>query len=644
MKLKQDYENYYSKYLLDVIEADGRSLWEFVGRIGRDYEAMCQEAYLFITTQDVAVELNVITRLLKDKDNNFFPKQYRDLIDKYRRYRNLGSHAYDETKFADYDEAYRKIKKTYTGLIKDFKNINLENNVSPIQVNHNANMKEYWIGIDLGTTNSSVGYMGSNGKPVIIKIKNNELLPSQLFFEENSDIPKYYGEDAFERGEKSITGRYYKEFKRKMGTDEPDRGFKPTELSTFLLSYMKQAAEQKITDGEVVGAVVTVPADFGARERIATKTAALDAGFSSVKLLNEPSAAALAFANESEEKIKGNVLVYDLGGGTFDVTILHTDDGIKFTTLVTAGNKELGGKNFDDATADILIKKFEENDYHQEKSAQFLHEVKRLKEGLTFEDVYDLNAVQDQNGKTIQIGLTKEEFERDTVIRELAEKTISKLEQAFETGKNLQKIQNGWGDINAFVMTGGSCNLPIIQRTLRNIDGIGDINSDNLDTLVVRGAIIYSDWINKGKYQDKLKEVTSKGLGVIYRQNGKEAKRETIEEYDNNYIVDIVVPPFSEIGTKGETKGFAAADNYTRDYIEIVEASDNRPSLASHPFKDKEYSFELSRPRNEGESVDFLSFTFDEDQILSVDVYEMIPNSDGTITKDFKTTLDYYVG
>lgn len=217
--------------------------------------------------------------------------------------------------------------------------------------------KEIILGIDLGTTNSVVSII-ENGKPVVLENPNGKnTTPSVVAFKNGEEIVGDAAKRQLETNPDAIAS-----IKRLMGTDKTvkanGKDYKPEEISAKILSYLKQYAEKKIGN-KVSKAVITVPAYFNNAQREATKNAGKIAGLEVERIINEPTAAALAFGLEKTEK-EMKVLVYDLGGGTFDVSVLELSGGT-FEVLSTSGDNKLGGDDWDHVIVDWLVDKIKKN-------------------------------------------------------------------------------------------------------------------------------------------------------------------------------------------------------------------------------------------------------------------------------------------
>ncbi|MCL2859520.1 MAG: molecular chaperone DnaK [Oscillospiraceae bacterium] len=369
------------------------------------------------------------------------------------------------------------------------------------------------IGIDLGTTNSCVAVM-EGGEPVVIpNPEGNRTTPSVVAFSKNGE--RLVGQIA-KRQAVTNPDHTVMSIKRDMGTDKKVKidgdNFSPQEISAMILQKLKTDAEnylgQKITQ-----AVITVPAYFSDAQRQATKDAGKIAGLEVLRIINEPTAAALAFGMEKESADK-KIMVYDLGGGTFDVSILEIDEGV-FEVLSTSGNNKLGGDDFDERIMNYLVDTFKKDqgiDLKADKMA-----MQRLKEAAEKAKI-ELSGVQQTNinlpfitadsagPKHLDITLTRAKFE--DLIRDLVDKTIEPVNQALKDA-NLTAAE-----IDQVLLVGGSTRVPMVQEAVKKIIGKDPNKGINPDECVAVGAAIQAG-VLAGDVKDLLLlDVTPLSLGI----------------------------------------------------------------------------------------------------------------------------------
>ena len=368
------------------------------------------------------------------------------------------------------------------------------------------------IGIDLGTTNSCVAVMEGGEPTVIPNPEGNRTTPSVVAFTKANE--RLVGQVA-KRQAVTNSDRTVISIKRDMGTDRKvqidDKKYSPQEISAMILQKLKQDAESYL--GETVSqAVITVPAYFSDAQRQATKDAGKIAGLEVLRIINEPTAAALAYGLDKEKDQK--ILVFDLGGGTFDVSILEIGDGV-FEVLATNGNNRLGGDDFDQKIIDYLVDVFKKEngiDLTNDKMA-----MQRLKEaaekakielsGVTTSNINLPFITADQNGpKHLDVTLTRAKF--DELTRDLVENTMEPTRKAMSDA-NLQP-----SNIDKILLVGGSSRIPAVQEAVKNFFGKEPFKGINPDECVAIGASIQAGVLT-GEVKDLLLlDVTPLSLGI----------------------------------------------------------------------------------------------------------------------------------
>nr|MDU2066641.1 molecular chaperone DnaK [Sporomusaceae bacterium] len=368
------------------------------------------------------------------------------------------------------------------------------------------------IGIDLGTTNSVVAVM-EGGEPVVIaNTEGSRLTPSVVGFSKTGE--RLVGQLA-KRQAVSNSDRTISSIKRHMGTNHKvnidDKGYSPQEISAMILQKLKQDAEAYLGE-TVTQAVITVPAYFTDAQRQATKDAGTIAGLEVLRIINEPTAAALAYGMD-----KGNdhtVLVYDLGGGTFDVSILELGDGV-FEVKATSGNNRLGGDDFDMRVKQWLIEEFKKEqgiDLANDKMAsqRLLEAAEKAKIELSGVLSTNINLpfiTADQSGpKHMDLNLTRAKFEELTA--DLVESTMGPTRQALSDAGLSPK------DIDKVILVGGSSRIPAVQEALKKFIGKDLHRGVNPDECVAVGAAIQAG-VLVGEVKDVLLlDVTPLSLGI----------------------------------------------------------------------------------------------------------------------------------
>jgi len=368
------------------------------------------------------------------------------------------------------------------------------------------------IGIDLGTTNSCVAVM-EGGEPVVItNPEGNRTTPSVVAFSKTGErlVGHVAKRQAITNPERTVLS-----IKRDMGTDKrvkiDDKSYTPQEISSMILQKLKADAEAYLGE-PVTQAVITVPAYFSDSQRQATKDAGKIAGLEVLRIINEPTAAALAYGLDKEHDQK--ILVFDLGGGTFDVSILEIGDGV-FEVLATSGNNRLGGDDFDQRIIDYLADTFKRDtgiDLRNDKMA-----LQRLKEaaekakielsGVTTSNINLPFITADASGpKHLDITLTRAKF--DELTADLVEMTMGPTRQAMQdAGLTPDKIDK-------ILLVGGSTRIPAVQEAVKKYFGKEPFKGINPDECVAIGAAIQAGVLT-GEVKDLLLlDVTPLSLGI----------------------------------------------------------------------------------------------------------------------------------
>jgi len=368
------------------------------------------------------------------------------------------------------------------------------------------------IGIDLGTTNSCVSVM-EGGEPVVIaNAEGNRTTPSVVAFSKTGE--RMVGQVA-KRQAVTNHARTISSIKREMGTNYKvtidDKKYTPQEISAMILQKLKADAEAYL-GGTVTEAVITVPAYFTDAQRQATKDAGKIAGLEVRRIINEPTAAALAYGLDKETEQK--IMVYDLGGGTFDVSILEIGDGV-IEVLATAGNNRLGGDDFDEAVMKYLVEEFKKAegiDLSKDSTA-----MQRLKEaaekakielsGVTSSNINLPYITADATGpKHMDVTLSRAKFNELTA--HLVDATMGPVKQAMsDAGLSA-------GEINKVLLVGGSSRIPAVQDAVKKMTGKEGFKGINPDECVAMGAAIQGGVLGGDVKGILLLDVTPLSLGI----------------------------------------------------------------------------------------------------------------------------------
>ena len=473
------------------------------------------------------------------------------------------------------------------------------------------------IGIDLGTTNSCVSVLEGGTATVIPNPEGNRTTPSVVAFKKGERIVG----DAAKR--QAITNPNTKSsIKRLMGTSEKtkleDKEYTPEEISAMILSYMKDYAEKYLGE-KVTKAVITVPAYFNDAQRQATKNAGKIAGLEVERIINEPTAAALAYGLDKQDKSQ-TILVYDLGGGTFDVSILELGDGV-FEVKSTAGNNKLGGDDFDNRLMDYLIDEFKkENGVDLSKDKMAMQRLKEISEKAK-KDLSSMTSTQvsapfisqsDDGPLHLDMTLTRAKFE--DLIRDLVESTLKPVRDALKDAKLTKD------DIDKVIFVGGSTRIPMVYDLVKNELGKEPSREVNPDEVVAMGAAIQGGVLTGEVNDIVLLDVTPLSLGV-----------ETL-----GGVMTVLIPRNTTIPTSKKEVFSTAADNQPAVDIHILQgersmAADNK-TLGN---------FQLTgipaAPR--GVPQIEVSFDIDANGIVNVSAKDLGTNKSQSITITSNTNL-----
>jgi molecular chaperone DnaK len=369
------------------------------------------------------------------------------------------------------------------------------------------------IGIDLGTTNSAIAYL-KDDKPVIIENNRGERTTPSVF--QINHAGEIQVGTVAKQGYPTYPRETVLEVKRLMGTDKKvtvsGKEYRPEEISARILKYLKVSAEE-FFGGPVTEAVITVPAYFSDSQRKATQKAGELAGLKVERIINEPTAAAIAFGIENMEKDQ-HILVYDLGGGTFDVSVVELFSGV-VEVKASAGNNHLGGMDFDNAIVDWLVQKckdekgldllsFGTEDELIQRKARIKEEAENVKKSLSTQSTARFNlpfiAMHNNAPVTIDYEITRSQFER--LIKTKAESTLVEVDKALKDAKL------SINEIDEVLLVGGSTRIPYIQELVEKKFGKKSRKDINPDEAVALGAAVQAG-IKSGQID------SSKGLMVI---------------------------------------------------------------------------------------------------------------------------------
>ncbi len=368
------------------------------------------------------------------------------------------------------------------------------------------------IGIDLGTTNSCVAVLEGGEAKVIPNPEGERTTPSVVAFKKDGE--RVVGAAA--KRQALTNPNTVSSIKRLMGTDKKTtiegKKYSPEEISAMILGYMKDYAEKYLGE-KVTKAVITVPAYFNDAERQATKNAGKIAGLEVERIINEPTAASLAFGLDKQDKTQ-TILVYDLGGGTFDVSILELGDGI-FEVKSTAGNNKLGGDDFDICLMDYIVSEFKkENGVDLSKDKMAMQRLKEISEkakkdlsGMSSTQISAPFISQGEDGPLhLDMNLTRAKFE--SLISDLVNSTLEPVRKALKDAKMDKK------DLDKVILVGGSTRIPMVQELVEKELGHKPSHEVNPDEAVAMGAAIQGGVLTGDVNDIVLLDVTPLSLGL----------------------------------------------------------------------------------------------------------------------------------
>ena len=492
------------------------------------------------------------------------------------------------------------------------------------------------IGIDLGTTFSAVAHVNEDGQPEIIpNAENHRITSSVILFKDGSvtvgNVAKQYARSEPEQIVEFV--------KREMGKSKEtfyrtfdDKNYSAEELSSLILTKLRQDAEAYLGT-EVTDAVITVPAYFHDVERQATRNAGKIAGFNVLQVLNEPSAAALAYGI-NQLGYEQTVLVFDLGGGTFDVTIMKVA-GSKIEMIATNGDHRLGGKDWDDKIILHVAEMFEiehgENPLQDLRAYQSL-QLNAVNAKILLSHQQSASIACEYNGNTILAELTREKFEELTA--GLLEKCRALCEIVLSEGNM------AWADIDTVLLVGGSTRMPMVREMIANISGKKvNLNEVDPDEVVALGAALQGTLHQISESDDATTDVPNAVVDRFFEHDG--TPKVTVTEGATHNLglvvlnslheptIHVMIPKMTPIPCEKEGSFRTVEDNQRSVLIEVVQG------LEQDQLKDEidvfenyklgECTLELPQGLPEGAPVR-ITYAYNRNQVLEVEATALSRN------------------
>ncbi len=474
------------------------------------------------------------------------------------------------------------------------------------------------VGVDLGTTNSAIAVLEGGEPEIIPNAEGSRVTPSVVAFSKEGErmVGQVAKRQAITNSDRTIAS-----IKREMGTDyKPkidDREYTPQEISAMILQKLKADAESYLGE-KVEKAVITVPAYFSDSQRQATKDAGTIAGLEVLRIINEPTAASLAYGLDKGED--QTILVFDLGGGTFDVSILELGEGV-FEVKATSGNNRLGGDDFDERIMKHLVSEFKKEtgvDLSKDRMAmqRLKDAAEKAKIELSSVTSTDVNlpfiTATSDGPKHMDINLTRAKFEE--LISDLVDKTVGPMKQAISDAGLEPK------DIDRAILVGGSTRIPLVQKVIKDVTAKDPTKGVNPDEVVALGAAIQAGVLS-GEVKDVLLlDVTPLSLGI-----------ETL-----GGVFTKIIERNTTIPTSKKQIFTTAADNQTS--VEVHALQGERPMAADNKSLGR-FILDGIPPAPRGVPQIEVSFDIDANGIVNVSAKDLGTGKEQKVTITATTTL-----
>lgn len=493
------------------------------------------------------------------------------------------------------------------------------------------------IGIDLGTTFSAVAYVNQHGKPEIISNRDGDrTMPSVIFFED--DGSPIVGREA--RNLALISPQRTVRFiKREMGNPSfrktvDGKDYFPEDLSAMILRKLKDNAEE-VLGREITKAVISVPAYFKDAQREATRQAGKIAGLEVLRIVNEPTAAALAYGVEKRPQ-RQTLLVYDFGGGTFDVTLMRIEDK-EFSIVATDGDAKLGGRDIDERLVEFLAEEFQREHGIDLRVEAHTHQdlwdkAEQAKRDLSFRE--NLSVTLAEGEKMLRVDIDRERFKE--LIQDMVDLTAVCIQRVMNTAGV------SWPEIDTILLAGGSSRIPAVREMIAQVSGKTAAQDMNPDECVAVGAAIQAVVaVNEiasarghaekrtldGGFDLVISDVASHSLGVKAYTSDK-----------SKFVNSIIIPRYSKVPCEKTRTYVTSEDNQPEVVVEILQGDDDDPRSPHVALVGKAGLKDLP-PHKAGELVIKVTLRYDADGVIEVITEELKSGNSTRTTVMHKTGI-----